>query len=221
MTKKKQKMRRKMRKKQEKKVDKKDKEQKEKKEIEKNDSKDEKKEGKQKEDIKEKKEKKEKDLCPDVFYVGNLHQELKDVNQRQDRNCHRWTLFVSSEADSISSCASFIDHVDVDLHPTFDPPTVTLRSDALTLSRLGWGVFDIQLKIHFVDKSRKPVKHVHHLSFSHPRTQAQINVPRPSQPGLMSQLVNLVGKSSLKHVEKVKVTDLDGNISFEDNKAPE
>jgi hypothetical protein len=99
--------------------------------------------------------------CSLVDANGAANPSGIDVNQFD------WTLFVSDSPDSISGnhCGSFIESVQVDLHPTFHPRQITLKQAPFQLRRLGWGEFDIRLKINFkaVTGILEPFEVVHSL----------------------------------------------------------
>jgi len=158
-------------------------------------------------------------VAPQEFYVGNFYEYSEAL--KDDDNKHKWTLFVSCESDKITPCSHFIDHVDVELHHTFSPNKLTLKSDNLSLARFGWGTFDIKLTIHFVPAPpRKEVQVVHTLNFENPVTSSKVAVPMPvsNNPHLFSQLASK--KGSLKHAQTV-VTTINGDQYVEDNKTEE
>lgn len=69
-------------------------------------------------------------------------------------NVHRWEFFVSMDCREDEE--RFIDHVTVQLHPTFSPPTVTLWEPPFRVRRVGWGVFYIRAVVHFRSQWQRP-----------------------------------------------------------------
>lgn len=95
--------------------------------------------------------------------VGNLHDY---VGEAPGGNKHRWTFFVRPEDDTVS-LAPLIDRVIVFLHPTFSPSRIELTTPPYSFTRLGWGVFEIRVRIVFRPALRKPPAEVSHmLSFT-------------------------------------------------------
>jgi transcription initiation factor IIF auxiliary subunit len=96
------------------------------------------------------------------LYIGNRHR-LEDRTSGQ--TWHKWTLFVRMDEDIDE--ADYIESVTVYLHPTFTPNTIVLREPPYEVSRLGWGVFNIKLKIRFLSKfNKQPLEVSHFLSFT-------------------------------------------------------
>ncbi|KAL9657559.1 hypothetical protein ABK040_000986 [Willaertia magna] len=116
-------------------------------------------------EIKEEQEILEKtQLIKKKFFIGNLHS-LVSREEEGDSNIHKWTFFVRGE-DQNDDLEEFIDHIKVDLHPTFRPPTIILRNQPYVVTRLGWGYFTIRIKIYFKQQWHKPpFDYSHTLSF--------------------------------------------------------
>ncbi len=82
-----------------------------------------------------------------------------------DQVAYEWEVALDAPAQIIEQ----IEFVNYRLHPTFEPPSQIVRSRETNfrLKRVGWGVFPIQLEIHFADGS---IGHtVHNLTFSEAR----------------------------------------------------
>ncbi|KAL0486681.1 YEATS family protein [Acrasis kona] len=95
----------------------------------------------------------------DVF-IGNAHS----VRPRNGEDWHEWRLFVRMrDEDNIED---YIDKVVVKLHPTFTPSTVVLSDPPFEMKRLGWGVFNIKVTLHFKQEYNKKNLHTsHYLCF--------------------------------------------------------
>lgn len=53
-----------------------------------------------------------------------------------------------------------------ELHPTFNPKDVIVEKGPFSIKRIGWGVFNIPITIHFKGKLKlPPLKVQHYLSF--------------------------------------------------------
>ena len=60
-----------------------------------------------------------------------------------------------------------IKSVTFNLHPTFNPPSVKVSEPPFQISRIGWGVFEIEIKIEFLTNLNiETIKLNHFLSFS-------------------------------------------------------
>ncbi|KAG2484078.1 hypothetical protein HYH03_017097 [Edaphochlamys debaryana] len=58
----------------------------------------------------------------------------------------RWSFYITGAAQQ------YISHVDIELHPTFDPPAFTLHDRPFqTIGYLGWGTFPVEARVHFTD----------------------------------------------------------------------
>ena len=60
----------------------------------------------------------------------------------------------------------YIKRVTYYLHPTFKPSEIVVDQAPFLLARVGWGYFDIEMKVEFQKSTgMKPVKLVHELNF--------------------------------------------------------
>lgn len=73
-----------------------------------------------------------------MILIGNRHRMERGT---EDANQHDWTFFVRLSRPEL------IDKIEVYLHPTFRPPSVTLRQPPFEVRRLGWGTFELQATI--------------------------------------------------------------------------
>ncbi|CAG8571365.1 13281_t:CDS:2 [Ambispora leptoticha] len=79
---------------------------------------------------------------------------------------------------------NFVEKVEYHLHPTFDNPIRICKKPPFTLSEKGWGEFDMQIVLHFIDKSVPPKTLEHDLNFKHSQYE-------------MSHTLNLLQQSEL------------------------
>lgn len=95
--------------------------------------------------------------------IGNLHEYVPNA---PGSNKHRWTFFVRAEDESVN-LAHLIDHVVVFLHPTFHPSRIELTTPPYSFTRIGWGVFELHVRLVFRPSLQKdPAEVVHMLSFT-------------------------------------------------------
>eukprot|EP00698_Gefionella_okellyi_P008504 TRINITY_DN2109_c0_g2_i1.p1 TRINITY_DN2109_c0_g2~~TRINITY_DN2109_c0_g2_i1.p1 ORF type:complete len:424 (-),score=80.55 TRINITY_DN2109_c0_g2_i1:107-1378(-) len=122
---------------------------------------------------------------PDVVYIGNTHElvssELAD-DDAESRNSHQWGIFVSTDPQDVTGrsemARQMIDRVELALHPTFTPRTVVLQQAPFQLKRIGWGTFDVGVRVHFKEALRcAPLEVVHRLSFDGAGTVAAFSIP--------------------------------------------
>lgn len=95
---------------------------------------------------------------------GNLHQSIKAVGSSQ--NTHAWTMFVTLNNHK-EMTEKLIKSVEYTLHPTFNPPVVKVDKYPFGLRRIGWGTFEVRIKIewqHWTGFALKKLKH--EISFS-------------------------------------------------------
>jgi len=94
--------------------------------------------------------------------IGNEHEVLETVSE--DLPGHRWTAFVRhANGAAIPNSAMGITSVVFQLHPDFEPSTVTMDKPPFEVTRDGWGTFPVGVQIHLSDGTVK--KHKHELLF--------------------------------------------------------
>ena len=130
--------------------------------------------GKEPEEEAEEKQEKEDKMEEDEqqqqvrLVIGNLHEDITGINN----NTHRWTMFVKQKGPTpipSSSSSLLIKHVEFQLHPTFVPPSITVAEPPFSISRLGWGVFNITVIVEFTNGQLETF--VHKLSFEKSKKQ--------------------------------------------------
>jgi transcription initiation factor IIF auxiliary subunit len=70
------------------------------------------------------------------LYIGNEHT----LKINRNAAWHEWTLFIKMgdiRSQNANDEGEFISHIVVNLHPSFNPSTVTLRKPPFKLTRLG------------------------------------------------------------------------------------
>jgi len=73
--------------------------------------------------------------------LGNL---FYTVHSKSGMNNFNWIFYVR---DPTGRSLDWIDRIRVILHPTFNPPEVTLKKEPFQIQRLGWGTFVIQCEV--------------------------------------------------------------------------
>lgn len=91
-----------------------------------------------------------------TFVYGNTSVPAKEGSRS-------WVFFVEARNEDTKK---YIEQVEVRLHPTFSPSTITMTKAPFNLKRTGWGTFEIGFKIFW-----KPnmgggfTEHTHFLEF--------------------------------------------------------
>jgi transcription initiation factor IIF auxiliary subunit len=100
------------------------------------------------------------------FLFGNLHSLEKNPkpagSDKSKINVHKWMMYVSLACDKEQS-SKFIDHVVYHLHPTFNPPKVTVSKYPFILARIGWGYFEVHVEVHFKAWAKLPPMELDHM----------------------------------------------------------
>jgi len=70
---------------------------------------------------------------------------------------------MEDEADNIGE---FVEKIEVNLHPTFQPSKLTFLKPPFEIVRTGWGTFEINFTVYFTEQTKKrPVDLSWYLSF--------------------------------------------------------
>ena len=108
------------------------------------------------------------------FVYGNSHKQEVGATS----NKHRWKLYIRCPAIPIEK---LLQKVQIDLHPTFNPPRFDLTKAPFEFERLGGGVFEIGIKLFFKPALiRQEVELSHMLSFQQDVTESAITVKLPT-----------------------------------------
>lgn len=100
---------------------------------------------------------------------GNSHElvESPKKSNSHPENCnkHRWGAFVKVANEESQK---YIRKVVFGLHPTFGATQLEVKTAPFEIKRIGWGTFDIPIKIyfHYDFKIKEPIELDHHLSFN-------------------------------------------------------
>ena len=91
--------------------------------------------------------------------IGNEYEEIKSTGI--SGNGHKWKMFVRGQ-----EIDQFVDYVVYELHPTFQPSKVTVKTAPFELERSGWGTFTVVVKVYFKSAlKKKPCRFEHDLTF--------------------------------------------------------
>ena len=96
------------------------------------------------------------------FIYGNSCAQVDDL--LGGSNTNKWKLFFRTEENE--HVDKYIKKLIIELHPTFKPKTIEFTKGPFELVRLGWGTFNIPIKIYWKDHLNKEVTEIeHYLSF--------------------------------------------------------
>ncbi|GAV47406.1 hypothetical protein ZYGR_0H02480 [Zygosaccharomyces rouxii] len=111
---------------------------------------------------------------------GNTAKKLGEIKppNAPAEHTHIWTIFVRGPQNE--DISYYIKKVVFKLHDTYPNATRTVEAPPFELTETGWGEFEINVKIHFVDEANeKMLSFYHHLRL-HP--YHNVNPDSPQQP---------------------------------------
>lgn len=111
---------------------------------------------------------------------GNTAKKLGDIKppNAPAEHTHLWTIFVRGPQNE--DISYIIKKVIFKLHDTYPNATRTVDSPPFELTETGWGEFEINIKIHFVDEANEKMLNIYHHLRLHPYYNTG---PEPQQPG--------------------------------------
>lgn len=95
---------------------------------------------------------------------GNVSKKLGDVRppNAPTEHTHLWTIFVKGPNNE--DISYFIKKVVFKLHDTYPNPIRSVESPPFEITETGWGEFEINVKIYFIEEANeKVVSFYHHL----------------------------------------------------------
>jgi hypothetical protein len=119
-------------------------------------------------------------VAPKAFYLfataprrvvlGNTHEIVQAMLMRG--NSHRWRVFLRSASGNDDELAAVVERVTFELHPTFFPTTVRVATPPFALERVGWGFFEVGVRVEFrAALGKRPLRLAHLLNFERPLTR--------------------------------------------------
>ncbi|CCD23459.1 YEATS domain-containing protein YAF9 NDAI_0B04250 [Naumovozyma dairenensis CBS 421] len=99
---------------------------------------------------------------------GNTAKKLGEVRPENApaEHTHLWTIFVRGPQNE--DITYFIKKVVFKLHETYPNPTRVVETPPFELTETGWGEFDINIKIYFVDEANEKMLSFYHRLRLHP-----------------------------------------------------
>ena len=123
---------------------------------------------------------------------GNVSTPLKNIADFANANpdfTHKWTLYVRG-LDPNADISPFISMVVFKLHDSFAIPLRSVEKWPFEISELGWGEFEVHIKIFLKDSIAKPLQLVHFLRLYPSEENAHLLPITPPSP-----LISVVAES--------------------------
>lgn len=106
-------------------------------------------------------------VCRPIIY-GNTAKKMgpNRPNNAPAEHTHLWTIFVRDpRGEDISY---YIKKVVFKLHETYPNHTRVVEAPPFELTETGWGEFDVNIKIYFIDEANEKVLNLYHRLRLHP-----------------------------------------------------
>uniref|UniRef100_A0A914HED2 Protein AF-9 homolog n=1 Tax=Globodera rostochiensis TaxID=31243 RepID=A0A914HED2_GLORO len=87
--------------------------------------------------------------------------------KNKENHTHRWTLYVRAY-DPEEDLGHYIRKVQFRLHESYPNNVRIVERPPFEITETGWGEFDAQMKMYFVDVNEKPVTAFHYIRLHHP-----------------------------------------------------
>ena len=92
---------------------------------------------------------------------GSIAFNLGKKNPEKEKVSHKWCAYVRGVQNE--DISNFIKEVHFKLHDSFKNPERIITSWPFELYEVGWGEFDIRIKIYLIDETLKPIDLIHSL----------------------------------------------------------
>ena len=103
------------------------------------------------------------------FVYGSVAINLG--KKSKEDTTHKWCVYVRGVNNE--NISNFIKSVQFTLHSTFPNNVRVINKWPFELYEMGWGEFDIKIKIDLIDETVKPIELIHPLKFYHQPHQSQ------------------------------------------------
>lgn len=116
---------------------------------------------------------------PIIF--GNTAKKMGDVKPPNApvEHTHLWTIFVKGPQNE--DLSYFIKKVVFKLHDTYPNPIRTVEAPPFELTETGWGEFEINVKVHFIDEAGEKLLNFYHRLRLHPYQLVNGQSPPPQK----------------------------------------
>jgi len=163
---------------------------------------------------------------------GSIAFNLGKKNPEKEKVSHKWCAYVRGVNNE--DISNFIKEVHFKLHDSFKNPERIITSWPFELYEVGWGEFDIRIKIYLIDETLKPIDLIHSLKL-YPVAPHSIHStkkpvvsenydeiiflnPKPHLKELLMKNENTVKKEEVKEEkEDEESNEINNNIKVIDN----
>ena len=163
---------------------------------------------------------------------GSIAFNLGKKNPEKEKVSHKWCAYVRGVNNE--DISNFIKEVHFKLHDSFKNPERIITSWPFELYEVGWGEFDIRIKIYLIDETLKPIDLIHSLKL-YPVAPHSIHStkkpvvsenydeiiflnPKPHIKELLMKNENTVKKEEIKEQkEDEESNEINNNIKVIDN----
>ncbi|CAI4049958.1 YEATS domain-containing protein YAF9 SKDI_14G2160 [Saccharomyces kudriavzevii IFO 1802] len=128
---------------------------------------------------------------------GNTAKKMGSVKppNAPAEHTHLWTIFVRGPQNE--DVSYFIKKVVFKLHDTYPNPVRSIEAPPFELTETGWGEFDINIKVYFVDEANEKVLNFYHRLRLHPYANTTPNTSNGSEQNTPGRNANDVEVSSI------------------------
>ena len=163
---------------------------------------------------------------------GSIAFNLGKKNPEKEKVSHKWCAYVRGVNNE--DISNFIKEVHFKLHDSFKNPERIITSWPFELYEVGWGEFDIRIKIYLIDETLKPIDLIHSLKL-YPVAPHSIHStkkpvvsenydeiiflnPKPHLKELLMKNENTIKKEEVKEEkEDEESNEINNNIKVIDN----
>lgn len=103
-----------------------------------------------------------------ILIVGNKYRKLDDSEKTTSSSSpngfceHEWTMFVSLPEFSNEKISDVVEKVKFILHHTFEPNEEEVVSEPFSITKKGWGMFQVKCEIYFHQKLNRSHETIYH-----------------------------------------------------------
>ena len=129
---------------------------------------------------------------------GSIAFSLGKKNPEKEKVSHKWCAYVRGvDNEDIST---FIKEVHFKLHDSFKNPERIITSWPFELYEVGWGEFDIRIKIYLIDETLKPIDLIHSLKLYSSDKHSMHSTKKPVVSENYDEIIFLNPKPHIKEL---------------------
>ncbi|GMT25119.1 hypothetical protein PFISCL1PPCAC_16416 [Pristionchus fissidentatus] len=136
-----------------------------------------------------------KRVCKPIVY-GNTATPF-GYKRESDGHTHQWTVFLRPYHYEDPSL--FIRKVQFKLHDSYANSTRVIERPPFEVTETGWGEFEVQMRIYFVDNNEKPITAFHYIRLFAPI----VTLPNGTQQVVAEYYDEIVFQEPTMHLYKI------------------